>query len=540
MESRKTMEYGENPHYPETYEEQLKALESDPQMEWFRAAREAGKSDRYRPVYHLIRPEGCINDPNGLCFWEGRWHLFYQANDSRIHWGHAVSEDLLRWRDLPFAIYPKLEDHCFSGGTCVDVKHHRVIAAYYGFTGYWSDDSWRVGTVIATSSDPLLLNWTKVNDGAPVIPDRDAPCWKADDAPAVPNQKPYKVFDSNIWMEGDTYYLVTGGYSHHPVTNRRFREMYLFRCTDENLTNWEFVGPFLGKHDRFREVGDDGACPYFTKLGDRYLLSHFSHRRLAKWLLGDYDPETHEFVPVNGGRYVSAHNIMVAPCVCALPDEDGAAVAVFNTCEQVRQKDWHGTMTLPRKLTVGGRWHDELNIAPGVDLTPLRENHKTVENLELKNAETVVLDGINGTAYEAIITLPAGSIPQTLEIELLRSPDAEERTVFSFLYRAGGDYAIQPYNEDSVMMLNTRYSSKNTDARVLPPDTAQAVIDEKEDVTLHVFVDKSSVEVFANDRAVVFGRVYPTRDDSTGIALRALGTDGTVAKLDYWDIKSIY
>jgi len=63
-----------------------------------------------------------LNDPNGLCFWQGRWHLFYQAyppdefpdprdiNKRRQHWGHAVSDDMVHWRDLPYAIYPGRED----------------------------------------------------------------------------------------------------------------------------------------------------------------------------------------------------------------------------------------------------------------------------------------------------------------------------------------------------------------------------------------------------------------------------------------------
>ena len=67
------------------------------------------KANKFRPKYHYVNPEGNLNDPNGLCFWQGNWHLFYQAyppEDTRQHWGHAVSKDLIHWRDLPYAIYP--------------------------------------------------------------------------------------------------------------------------------------------------------------------------------------------------------------------------------------------------------------------------------------------------------------------------------------------------------------------------------------------------------------------------------------------------
>jgi beta-fructofuranosidase len=82
----------------------------------FAASRQRLAADRYRPAYHFVSPESQLNDPNGLCFWQGRWHLFYQGYPPdefpapadlakrRQHWGHAVSEDLVHWRDLPYAI----------------------------------------------------------------------------------------------------------------------------------------------------------------------------------------------------------------------------------------------------------------------------------------------------------------------------------------------------------------------------------------------------------------------------------------------------
>ena len=56
-------------------------------------------SDPYRPIYHYVNPEHTLNDPNGLCYWQGRWHLFYQAHpreDPRQHWGHAISDEMKR------------------------------------------------------------------------------------------------------------------------------------------------------------------------------------------------------------------------------------------------------------------------------------------------------------------------------------------------------------------------------------------------------------------------------------------------------------
>lgn len=146
--------------YPVILEQQLRALETDEVVQRFAVSRKRLAADPYRPLYHFSPPENCMNDPNGLCQWQGRYHLFYQFRPEgvdRVHWGHTVSEDLVHWRDLPPAIYPDTERDCYSGQTLVE--HDRVIAMYHGTLS---------GNAIATASDPLLLNWQK-HPNNPVI-----------------------------------------------------------------------------------------------------------------------------------------------------------------------------------------------------------------------------------------------------------------------------------------------------------------------------------------------------------------------------------
>lgn len=82
--------------------------------------------ERLRPQFHFSTRRGWINDPNGLVFYKGEYHLFYQLNpygwgDAQKHWGHAVSPDLVHWTELPIALYPhRYGDDCWSGSAVVD------------------------------------------------------------------------------------------------------------------------------------------------------------------------------------------------------------------------------------------------------------------------------------------------------------------------------------------------------------------------------------------------------------------------------------
>jgi len=103
----------------------------------------------------------------------------YPLEDTRQHWGHAVSDDLVHWEDLPLAIYPGIESCCFSDSTLVE--EGRVIAMYHGTSA---------GSMIAISNDPLLLNWEKIS-GCPVIPEIETD----------EDGRPYRVYDPCIWKE---------------------------------------------------------------------------------------------------------------------------------------------------------------------------------------------------------------------------------------------------------------------------------------------------------------------------------------------------
>lgn len=107
--------------------------------------------EKYRPQFHFTAKRGWNNDPNGLVYYQGEWHMFYQHNPfgvkwGNMHWGHAVSRDLVHWVELPEALYQKsLKDMAYSGGGLVDFNNT---------TG------WKTG-----NDDPLVVAFTSTGRG---------------------------------------------------------------------------------------------------------------------------------------------------------------------------------------------------------------------------------------------------------------------------------------------------------------------------------------------------------------------------------------
>ena len=513
------------PQYPfaNTLAEQEKQLKTNPFLERFRVSREKMKNDPHLPLYHFTSPENRLNDPDGLCFWQGRWHMFYQGyppEDPRQHWGHAVSDDLIHWRDLPYAIYPNPERACYSGSTLVE--DNRVIAMYHGT---------QVGSMVAVSDDPLLLNWKKVT-GKSVIPF------------AKPGEKPlpYSIFDPCIWKKGNYYYALTAGWRPDGPGGKRLRKEWLHRSKD--LANWEYLHPFL-EDDGYGLVGDDGACPYFWPIGTKYILLHFSHMTGGKYILGDYDTKRDKFAVTDGGDFnFGPYGPAGLHAPSAAPDGNGGVVVIFNMNEGLRHKGWNGIMSLPRRLTLDESDEiEQLRIEPAGETESLRYGHQSVVGIKLPSNEEIVFEKIKGSSMELLMEIDCQSAPM-LELNVLRSPNKQETTRIVFYPERGYKHREftdkRSYIHDSVVSIDTSCSSILSDAKSRPPETAPVHLEKKETLKLHVFIDKSVVEVFVNGKQCVSVRVYPGRKDSLGVSLHAQGSAAKLISLDAWQMKGVF
>lgn len=209
--------------------------------------------DGLQPLYHFTAPDHWLNDPNGLIQWRGKYHLFYQHNPAApvwgdIHWGHAISDDMIHWRDLPIALAPTPNSPDQGGiwSGCV-VDHDGVATAFY--TGVEEPIYGRQTVCIATSRDDELTHWEKY-EGNPVI------------AAPPPAFEGCGFRDPYVWREADGWYMVIGA-----GIPDGGEAVLLYHSPD--LYNWRFVNPLLVNDEKNMEVYE---CPSFFPLGDRWVL----------------------------------------------------------------------------------------------------------------------------------------------------------------------------------------------------------------------------------------------------------------------------
>ena len=199
---------------------------------------------------------------------------------------------------------------------------------------------------------------------------------------------------------------------------------------------------------------------------------------------------------------------------------------------------------MPRRLTLTGK--DELAQTPTGDVESLRYQPQQVAPQTLPANREIVLDGVGGDAIEIAAEIDLGQA-QMVELNVLRAPGKEEFTRIA-LYRQRGyvdwdrsdGWARFQDSRDSLLVIDSTYASQLPEAESRAPEMAPVYLAVGETLKLRIFIDKSVVEVFANDRQCASVRVYPGREDSTGISLRAQSGDAALLSLTLWQMQSIY
>ncbi|MDO4622241.1 MAG: glycoside hydrolase family 32 protein [Eubacteriales bacterium] len=462
-----------------------------------KASEAIGEKDR--PAFHLTPLVGWMNDPNGFSVYQGKTHLFYQYYPydtcwGPMHWGHAVSEDLIRWEFLPAALSPDSDPDaigCFSG-TAMETEEGHVLL-YTGVSKVPNGD----GTETELQNQCLA-----VGDGVNYSKYENNPVVRGEDLPDGFNRTDFR--DPKFWKEGDHYCMIAGNRDEN-----RFGQILLFTSTD--LRNWKYETVLAHNDGRY---GGMWECPDFFALGDKHVLItspqdmradryEFHNGNNAIYFTGDYDAEKHVY-SYGDARALDYGFDFYAPETLLLPDGRRVMVGWMQSWDNnflPQGRKWNGMMTIPRELTLknGRIWQ-----------IPIREieNYRTGKTVytDVTVAGDCELEGIRGRYLDMTVTVKGGSYDSfTVEIAC----DEENTTVFTY----------DPAR--NMMEADRTYSGLIRDVLC---QRKMRVADRNGEIKLRFILDRNSAELFVNDGEQVFSMAMVTPLQSEGIRFSAQGT----------------
>lgn len=435
-----------------------------------------------------------MNDPNGLIQFRGEYHLFYQHNPvapvwGNMSWGHASSRDLVHWRHLSVALRPEQpydKDGVFSG--CMVNAAGTPTAVY---TGTMPETQ-----CIATSRD--MARWTK----APENPVVSGP---------PPGLKVAGFRDPYVWREGDEWFMVVGS-----GVDAGRGAILLYRSRD--LRRWEYLHPAATGDG---STGSMWECPNLFRLADRWVLL-LSPIPLGRSIYFTGQFRNGRFSPQQSGE-MDCGGCFYAPQ--AFRDERGRRI-VFGWLQENRPREaqvaagWSGVMSLPRVLTLG-RDH-ALRFSPAEEVKRLRRRSVRVGATAVRGSDPLPPRDIRGDQLEIVAQFEPLR-DRAAGVAVRRSPAGEEETVI--LYDGAAETLFVDRSRSSMD------PAVGHDLR-----SVRLTLRNDEPLTLRIFVDGCVVEVFANDRACLTSRIYPTRADSLGVSLVARGAPVRLESLQAWEM----
>ena len=506
--------------------------------------------DPWRLRWHIAAPAYWINDPNGFCFFRGEYHLFYQHHPfspewGPMYWGHVKSSDLAHWQPLPIALAPSEAydaDGCFSGSAIE--KNGRLWLIYTGnrWTGPDRDADLLQVQALAVSDDGT--NFEKVASN-PVIAE----------APGG-DVHPFHFRDPKVWKHEDAYYCVLGS-----RTQDHLGQVLLYRS--DNLTDWSFVAIMAGGREPADKLGYMWECPDLFPLGGVDVLAFspqgvapdgelYRNLHQAGYVLGRLDYETGvldhgEFRTLDYGFDFYAPQTTL--------DDQGrriliAWMAMWESEMPEQARGWAGAMTLPRVLTLE---HGRIAVRPAPELESLR-------GVEVRYADQTIgdetgtagMDTLGAGGSRSGGSIAAGAADENGQtVGLLRGREfagvsggcaelevefeAGTAARFGLALRTGpvrGEETVLAYDRIGERLILDRERSGAGPGGVRRAPLAL----QEERLRLRIFIDRSSVEVFAGDGELTMtARIYPDAG-STGISFFAEGGEAKILSLRCWPL----
>ena len=455
-----------------------------------------------RPLFHLTPQIGWMNDPNGFCYYKGQYHLFYQYYPydrvwGPMHWGHAVSSDLLHWQYFPAALAPDTpadQNGCFSGGA-TPMPDGQLLLVY---TGVRPDPAGGPDLQAQCVAIGNGMDFEK-QSGNPVI-----------DAGLLPKGYSAHDFrDPKVWQENGLYHCVA--VSDHPQ-NRGSALLF----ESEDGLHWQFCTVLAASNG---QLGGMWECPDLFALDDTQVLvvspmemqpdaaGEFKAGKNTMALLGCYDPAAARFTPQAAQRL--DHGLeFYAPQTTLAPD--GRRILIswlesWESCDSApRTAPWFGRMTLPRQLKVqNGRLYQN----PVQELEALWQNTVCHTGVFIPNSK-ITLQDIRGRCIDLHVTLRLAESP-ACSCFVLRFAQNEQYFT-QITYRA----AQQRLEFDR---------SHSGCRRNGPHDCAVTVCPEDGALTLRLILDTDSAELFINHGQRTMSCLLDTPAQAEGITFCAEG-----------------
>lgn len=457
--------------------------------------------EKYRPQFHFSPEISWMNDPNGMVFYKGEYHLFYQYYpDSTVwgpmHWGHAVSTDLVHWTNLPVALFPDSLGYIFSGSAVADTINT---------SGFGTDDNPPLIAIFTYHNSGLEKSGsiTFQTQGIAYSIDKGRTWTKYSGNPVLPNPGKRDFRDPKVFWHKESGKWIMILAVHDRVN--------LFSSAD--LKSWSFESEFgvdVGAHGGVWECPDlfqlkvegstdtkwvmlvsinpggpngGSATQYFTGKFDGKEFT--ADEKSCKWI--DWGTDNYAGVTWSG-----------------IPETDDRRLFLgwmsnWNYATVVPTTIWRSAMTIPRELTlINETGQYQLISKPVTELNVLRKVSKSIFPGRL-NDHDIALEGLmlNQCELDFDFTIPAG-YNDSLGIILENNP---------------GEKLIIGYSVPGEKVFIDRTKSGNSGFSKRFGGIATAPYKAGNKLSLHLFLDASSAELFIDDgKLVMTTLVFPTED----------------------------
>lgn len=468
-------------------------------------------ADPHLPVAHLRPPSNWINDPNGLAYHDGHYHVCFQYNPygpdhANMHWGHFRSPDLLTWEELPVALTPTPggadADGCFSGNAVSD--GNRLVAFYSAFR----KDNWAQPVTTAESRDNGLT-WTP--RGSLLIPDLPE------------GTTMYR--DPYVWREGGRWRMLVGS----ALADGRAAAL-LYESSD--LERWCYRGPFFDQIPQLVAPGADTGlgweCP-------QYLHTDTEHSAL---IVSAWDPQLgpRQTVVFAGreqeGRFIAGAPVLLdhgpdfyAPAL--LPAPDGRWLLWGWSWEArdrqwVSEAGWAGLLTLPREVTIGA--DGAVRQQPAAELLSLRDGRALAASGE--TAATAMLGTVDAS-FDLTARLELHTPATQASLRLVTSADGREYL----------DIRIDAATGELVVDREHASLDERAHGGTYRIPCPEAETTSGATIELRLVVDRSVAELYLPSGQALTLRFYPTGGGPWRIEAHAAGTGRIGYTIAAWNLR---